>query len=203
MSTSVSKREAKADRAAEKARAKAQRNWFSRHKIMTGLAALVIVIIGANVAKGGSTTAPTSAAPAAQPAPQTTSAPAATTPAPAAKVVAPAPVAKPKPAAPALTAGQSNALKAAENYLSMTAFSRKGLIHQLSSSAGDGYSVKDATYAADHVKVNWNEQAAKAAKNYLSMTAFSRQGLIEQLSSPAGDDYTLAQATYGVKKAGL
>jgi hypothetical protein len=102
-----------------------------------------------------------------------------------------------------MTAGQANALKAAQNYLSFTAFSRKGLIHQLSSSAGDGYSVKDATYAAEHVNANWNEQAAKAAKNYLSMTAFSRQGLIHQLSSSAGDNYTLDQAKYGVKKAGL
>ena len=86
-----------------------------------------------------------------------------------------------KLAAPDLTAGQANALKAAENYLSFTPFSRKGLIRQLSSSAGDGYSVKDATYAADHVKVNWNEQAAKAAKNYLGMTSFSRQ------ADPAAD----------------
>jgi hypothetical protein len=200
MSTSVSKREAKADKAAEKARAKAQRNWFSRHKILTGLAALFIVIIGFSAANSGGSTP----APAAAPAPQTSSPAAAPAPAaPAAAPAAKAPAAKPKPAAPAMTAGQSNALRAAQNYLSFTAFSRKGLIHQLSSSAGDGYSVKDATYAADHVNANWNEQAAKAAKNYLSMTSFSRAGLIHQLSSSAGDNYTLDQAKYGVKKAGL
>ena len=105
--------------------------------------------------------------------------------------------------APKLTAGQENALQSAENYLSFAPFSRQGLIEQLSSDAGDGYSVKDATYAVDHLTVDWNEQAAKAAKNYLDMTSFSRKGLIEQLSSDAGDGYTKEQATYGVDKAGL
>lgn len=110
---------------------------------------------------------------------------------------------EPTQAEPEMAAGQKNALKAAENYLSFTAFSRAGLIQQLSSDAGDGYSVEDATFAADNMKVDWNEQAAKAAKNYLDMMPFSRQGLIEQLSSPAGDGYTLEQATYGVDQAGL
>lgn len=104
---------------------------------------------------------------------------------------------------PAQTSGQRNALRAAKNYLSISPFSRQGLIEQLSSSAGDGYSVADATYAADNVGANWNEQAAKAAKNYLEIMPFSRQGLIEQLSSSAGDGYTVQQATYGVDKAGL
>ncbi|WP_228760168.1 Ltp family lipoprotein [Pseudactinotalea sp. HY158] len=103
----------------------------------------------------------------------------------------------------ALTAGQSNALRAAESYLSFMPFSRNGLIEQLSSEYGDGYSVEDATFAADNVEVDWNEQAAKAAANYLDLMAFSRKGLIEQLTSEYGDGYTLDQATYGVDQAGL
>ena len=87
--------------------------------------------------------------------------------------------------------------------MEFTAFSRKGLIRQLSSDAGDGYSKADATYAVDHIEVNWNEQAAKSAKSYLDMTHFSRKGLIQQLESSAGDGYTHAQAVYGVNKAGL
>lgn len=114
-----------------------------------------------------------------------------------------APPAKAKPAGPKMTAGQANALDAAQSYLDTSHFSRKGLIQQLSSSAGDGYSVGDATFAANHVKVNWNEQAAKAAKDYLAMSHFSHAGLVEQLSSSAGDGYTREQAEYGVKKAGL
>jgi hypothetical protein len=101
------------------------------------------------------------------------------------------------------TAGQENARRSAENYLDTMAFSRKGLIGQLSSSAGDGYARADAIYAVNHIDVNWNEQAAKSARNYLDTMPFSRQGLIEQLSSDAGDGYTYAQALYGVNQTGL
>ena len=73
----------------------------------------------------------------------------------------------------------------------------------MSSSAGEGYSRADATYAVNHIDVDWNEQAAKAAQNYLDTMPFSRQGLIEQLSSDAGDGYTHAQAVYGVNQTGL
>jgi inhibitor of KinA sporulation pathway (predicted exonuclease) len=101
------------------------------------------------------------------------------------------------------TAGQRNALRAAKTYLKMTPFSRKGLIQQLSSKYGDGYSVKDATWAVNRVDANWNQQALRAAKAYLKMTPFSRKGLIQQLSSKYGDRYTVAQATYAVNRVGL
>jgi hypothetical protein len=101
-----------------------------------------------------------------------------------------------------LTPPQANAVRSAEQYLSMTGFSRDGLIEQLSSDAGDGYSVADATVAVDSLDVDWKENAAKSARQYLSMSGFSCQGLIEQLSSKAGDKYTVDQATYGARQAG-
>lgn len=112
---------------------------------------------------------------------------------------------KPKPtkAAPKLTASQEQAIGSAQSYLSFQAFSRKGLIHQLSSDAGEGFSVADATYAVDHIKVDWNQQAAKKAKSYLEFQHFSRKGLIHQLESSAGEGFTHAQAVYGVNKTGL
>jgi hypothetical protein len=102
-----------------------------------------------------------------------------------------------------MTAGQKNALESAQQYLSISAFSRNGLIQQLSSAAGDGYSLADATYAGDHVGANWDAEAAQAAKQYLSISSFSYNGLVQQLSSSAGDGYTLAQAEYGAHAAGL
>lgn len=135
------------------------------------------------VAAPSKTTAPKPTAPAATQAPETTQVPETTQ--------------------PAMTASQEQAVGSAESYLEFTAFSRKGLIRQLSSSAGEGFSVADATYAVDHVKVDWNEQAAKSAKSYLQMTNFSRQGLIHQLESSAGEGFTHSQAVYGVNKAGL
>jgi hypothetical protein len=85
----------------------------------------------------------------------------------------------------------------------MKGFSRQGLIDQLSSSAGDGYPVGDATVAVDSLHVDWNAQAVKSAKDYLQMTSFSCQGLVEQLSSSAGEKFTVPQAQYAAHKVGL
>ncbi|MBC8739457.1 hypothetical protein F6X40_22225 [Paraburkholderia sp. UCT31] len=101
-----------------------------------------------------------------------------------------------------LTGPQNNAVRSAKQYLSFQGFSRNGLIHQLSSAAGDGYMIADATVAVDSLNIDWNQEAAKSAKQYLDMEGFSCKGLIQQLSSSAGDQYTVSQATYGAKQAG-
>lgn len=101
-----------------------------------------------------------------------------------------------------MTNQQKNAVRSAKNYISFQGFSRDGLINQLSSDAGDGYSVDDATIAVDSLDIDYNEQAGRAAENYLSFTGFSCDGLINQLSSSAGDKYTIEQAEYGAKLAG-
>ena len=107
-----------------------------------------------------------------------------------------------EPVGESLTRPQLNAVRSAENYLSFTGFSRDGLIQQLSSSAGDGYDVADATVAVDSLNVDWNEQAVRSAKQYLELTGFSCSGLVEQLSSSAGSKYTVDQARYGAQQAG-
>jgi len=101
------------------------------------------------------------------------------------------------PAAPNETVSESNARKKAESYLSLMAFSRSGLITQLEF---EGFSNLDATYGADAVNANWNEQAAKKAANYLSTMSFSRSGLMNQLLF---EGFTQAQASYGVATTGL
>lgn len=123
---------------------------------------------------------------------------------------APKPAAKPKPKPapkaapkPTMTRSQEEAIGAARDYLEFQAFSRYGLIHQLSSEYGSGFSKKDATFAVDHLDVNWNKQAAKAAEDYLEFQHFSRAGLIHQLESKFGSGFTHSQAVYGVNKAGL
>lgn len=96
-----------------------------------------------------------------------------------------------------LTSGQKNALGAAKNYLEYQAFSRTGLIKQLEF---EKYSTEDATFAADNLGADWNEQAAKKAKEYLDMQSFSRQGLIDQLTF---EGFTPAEAEYGVSQSGM
>jgi len=114
-------------------------------------------------------------------------------PAPAATV---APKPKPKPA-PVLTAAQENAIGTAKDYLESGHFSRSGLINQLEF---EEYSKADATFAVDHITVNWNEQAVGTARDCLETGHFSRGGLINQLEF---EGYTRAQATYAVGKVGL
>jgi hypothetical protein len=95
------------------------------------------------------------------------------------------------------TVSQSNARRSAESYLTVSAFSRSGLIKQLEF---EGFSVSDANYAVDVVEVDWNEQAAKSAASYLDVSSFSRSGLIKQLEF---EGFTPEQAEYGVSTTGL
>jgi len=106
---------------------------------------------------------------------------------------------------PKTTASQDQALLAAENYLADgQGFSRAGLIKQLSSQYGEGFSLADATWAADNAGADWNQQAAESAKNYVaSGMGFSHNSLLQQLTSSYGEGFTAAQAAYGVQQAGL
>ncbi|BBF42385.1 putative superinfection immunity protein [Lachnospiraceae bacterium KM106-2] len=94
----------------------------------------------------------------------------------------------------AATMGQKNALRRAKNYLSIMAFSKKGLIKQLKF---EGYTTKEANYAVKHCKANWKKQAVKKAKNYLDMMSFSKSGLLKQLKF---EGFTTAEAKYAIKK---
>ena len=81
---------------------------------------------------------------------------------------------------------------------------RPAFISQLSSSYGNGFSTSLATYAVDHVTVNWWHQAVIAAKGYMTDgEGFSYQGLVDQLDSPYGSQFTVAQAEYAARKVGL
>lgn len=100
------------------------------------------------------------------------------------------------------TASQLNAIRSAQAYLAYAFFSRKGLIHKLSSKGGDEYSVADATIAVDNLDIDWNQQAIGVAKDYLEYQGFSCKRLIEQMSSSDGSKFTVEQATYGAQQAG-
>ncbi len=104
-------------------------------------------------------------------------------------------------AAQAMTGAQRNAISSARDYLSYEAFSRSGLIQQLSSQYGEGYPKSVAIYAVNYLHPNWYKQAVKSARDYLSTQSFSRSGLIQQLDSPYGEGFTYAQAAYGVSVA--
>lgn len=112
----------------------------------------------------------------------------------------------PAPTAPPTTLSlqEQNAIRAAQQYLSLgSGFSQAGLIQQLSSSAGDGYPLAIATAAVDSLSVDWNAQAVLAAKAYLKTSSFSCSGMVQQLDSSAGSQFTQAQAQYAATAIGL
>ncbi|MFB9956006.1 Ltp family lipoprotein [Cellulomonas denverensis] len=102
---------------------------------------------------------------------------------------------------------QQNAYRSAVSYLDFSAFSRAGLIRQLTSEYGEGYPPEDAEFAVARLEaeggVDWNAEAAEAAASYLEYSAFSRQGLLDQLTSEYGEQFTPEQAEYGVSTTGL
>ncbi len=97
---------------------------------------------------------------------------------------------------------EKNAVKEAQSYLNFSGFSRNGLIQQLSSEYGSGFTLDAATFAVNYLEdnnlVDWNEQAVREAKSYLEFSSFSRAGMIEQLSSEYGSQFTKEQAEYAV-----
>ncbi len=95
-----------------------------------------------------------------------------------------------------VTTGQRNALKKANSYLKITAFSHDGLIGQLEF---DGFTTEEATYAADNCGADWHEQALDKAKRYLNVSSFSYEGIIDQLKF---DAFTDEQAAYAADNCG-
>lgn len=91
---------------------------------------------------------------------------------------------------------EKNARRAAESYLVLMSFSRKGLIEQLQF---EGYNKDVCINAVDSMEIDWNEQAAKSAESYLELMSFSKKELIEQLQF---DGFTKAQAEYAAKTVG-
>ena len=98
--------------------------------------------------------------------------------------------------------GQEEAVASAQSYLEYSSFSRMGLIEQLSSEYGDGYTEEEATSAVDYLEqnglVDWDQEAIEAAQSYLKNLEFSHDGLIEQLTSEYGEYFTQEQAEQAV-----
>ena len=162
--------------------------------VLIGLAA-IFGIIGAVGSHSSSNTpaAPTSAS-SSIPVSTSTAVPAVT------MSVAPTPASS-APAGPSMTTAQQQAVDAAEGYLSLgQGFSEQGLLSQLTSSAGSGFTQAQAEYAVNYLHPDWDQQAVDAAKGYLQLGGFSQASLLQQLTSSAGSGFTQAQAEYAVNQ---
>jgi Host cell surface-exposed lipoprotein len=99
-----------------------------------------------------------------------------------------------------MTDAQQQAVDSAGDYLSEgQGFSKQGLLNQLTSSFGSGFSKSDAEFAINSLHPDWDAQAVDSAKGYLSEgQGFSEQGLLQQLTANAGNGFTEAQAEYAI-----
>jgi hypothetical protein len=128
------------------------------------------------------------------------STPASATAAPSSAAASSAPSTPTAPSSPSMTGAQQQAVDAAQSYLGEgRGFSKQGLLGQLTSSAGNGFSKSDAKFAINYLNPNWGQQAVDAANGYLSEgQGFSKQGLLRQLTSSSGDGFSEAQAEYAI-----
>ena len=104
-----------------------------------------------------------------------------------------------------MSVAEQQAVESAQSYLNLgSGFSEAGLLKQLTSSYGAGFTAANAQFAINYLKPGWDAQAVEAAQGYLKLgTGFSRSSLIQQLTSSYGNGFTEAQAEYAVSKVGL
>ncbi len=168
--------------------------WPARHKVLSGLiafGALVVIIAVASSSNKPPTTASDTGAAGSSTSPSAAVSSAAASSAPSRPAA---------PAGPSMTGVQQQAVDGAKSYLSEgQGFSEQGLLSQLTSSAGNGFSKSDAEFAINYLNPNWDAQAVDAANGYLSEgQGFSQQGLLQQLTADAGDGFTESQAEYAI-----
>lgn len=94
------------------------------------------------------------------------------------------------------TFGEQNALRDAEEWLGIKAFSYADLIERLEK---DDFTHEEAVFAADRCGADWYEQAVLCAEEWLDIKAFSRAGLIERLEK---DGFTHEEAVYAAEQVG-
>ena len=104
-----------------------------------------------------------------------------------------------------MSTAEQQAVDSAQSYLALgQGFSEAGLLKQLTSSYGAGFTAANAQLAINYLKPDWDAQAVLYAKSYLALgQGFSRAGLIQQLTSSYGAGFTQAQAEYAVSEVGL
>jgi hypothetical protein len=177
----------KAERAADKARAKALRPWFKKKRfiIPAVLVALIVVISISNAGNKSTDQASTVAS--------TTTAPAAS------DVPAAAPATPAAPAAPAVPAEFKSALNKAQTYSDTMQMSKAGLYDQLTSQAGEQFTAEAGQYAVDNVKADWNANALGKAKTYQKTMSMSPAAIRDQLTSQAGEKFTAGEADYAIQ----
>jgi len=161
---------------------KDQRNFFGKHKIITGILVLVVLIVIVNLSGGNksgtSTTADTS-----KPVATSTDSSKTTT-------------ATAAPAKSTVPTEYISALAKAKSYGTTMNMSKAGIYDQLISPNGEKFSKESAQYAIDNVKIDYNANALKKAQTYQKEMSMSPSAVYDQLVSESGEKFTAAEAQY-------
>ena len=163
---------------------KSGKNWFARHKVLTGII-IFFVLVGIAGALGDDKKPETKANNTSTTSQQAT-APAET------KQEAP------KAEEPKVPAEYKSALNKATSYSSTQHMSKRGVYDQLTSEYGEKFSAEAAQYAIDNVKADWNANALAKAKSYQSQQSMSPAAIRDQLVSDYGEKFTAAEADYAI-----
>lgn len=146
-----------------------QRNFFSKHKIISIL--LILFIIGGiGSAFGGNSTETNN--------PQNN--------------------VKQEKKADNVPKEYKSALTKATIYANDMYMSKEGLYDQLISEYGEKFSEEAAQYAIDNVEANWKENALQKAKTYQDDMAMSPDAIYDQLISDYGEKFTEEEAQYAI-----
>ena len=79
--------------------------------------------------------------------------------------------------------------------------SKAGLLDQLTSKDGEGFTQAAGEYAVNHIQANWNENALKCAKDYEKTEHLSRADVQDQLGSSiddGGEGFTQSEVQYAM-----
>lgn len=91
-----------------------------------------------------------------------------------------------------------SALKKAETYASMMHMSKAGIYDQLVSEHGEAFPAEAAQYAIDNLEADWKENALKKAETYAEDMSMSDSAVYDQLISEYGEQFTKEEAQYAI-----
>ncbi|MDO8886340.1 Ltp family lipoprotein [Candidatus Oleimmundimicrobium sp.] len=166
------------------------RNWFVKHKIITGILILFVIGIIGSAMGGNKETSNNSNGTANSNTVQEN------------KKEEPAetPEEKPAPAKDAtVPAEYKSALNKATTYANTMHMSKQGVYDQLVSEYGEKFSTAAAQYAIDNMKADWNANALAKAKTYQDTMNMSPAAIHDQLTSEYGEKFTQAEADYAIQ----
>ncbi len=166
------------------------RNWFVKHKIITGILILFVIgIIGSAMGDNKETSNNSNGATNSSTVQENKK-----------EEPSETPEEKPAPAKDAtIPAEYKSALNKATTYAKTMHMSKQGVYDQLVSEYGEKFSTAAAQYAIDNMKADWNANALAKAKTYQDTMNMSPAAIHDQLTSEYGEKFTQAEADYAIQ----